>query len=198
MANLLEIANLSWSKIFPKGGDETTITREEFEATAKSEFAYQQLLMAWKEKREEGQFNVPSYLLTEVALDVDKNEVDISSLKILRSLPQEVWIQNVGGLLCDCTYIKSDINLTQLLCGDDSLNENQRTYLVIGNKIKFPQGTHKTPLPIIYANSGETVDGWIEVDDAIGAMVRARLDEIYGPKGNVGQEDETNNKNSSS
>ena len=196
MSNLLEICELSWSKIFPKGRESAAVSREEFIATGKSEFAYQQLLMAWKDKRDEGYFNVPSYLLTEKSLNVSDNEIDISGLDILRSLPQEIWLQNIGGLGCKCNYVKSDINITQLLCGDDSASDDTRTYLIVGQKIKFPQGAHVTPLPIIYANSGADVDGKIEVDDAIGALVRRALDEIYGPKGPIGVVDETNNQNS--
>lgn len=196
MSNLLEICELSWSKIFPKGRESAAVSREEFIATGKSEFAYQQLLMAWKNKRDDGTFDVPPYLLTEIELDVVKNEMDVSGLSILRSLPQEVWLQNVGGLFCECKYVKSDINLSQLLCDDDSASDDTRTYLLIGQKIRFPQGAHKTPLSIIYANIGEDVNGNIEVDDAIGALVRRALDEIYGPKSPVGQVDETNNQNS--
>lgn len=194
MANLLEIADLAWSQLYPKGSEETAVTKEEFIATAKTEFAYQALLMAWKEKRDEGYFNVPSYLSTEVEIAVEKNVMDISGIKILKSLPQEVWLQNIGGLDCNCKYVKSTVNLSQLLCGDDSMGDNVRTYVVVGKKIKFPQGVHKTPLTLIYANSGQDVDGRIEIDDAIGGIVRSRLIEIYG--GKTGQEDETNNENS--
>lgn len=194
MANLKEIAELAWLQLYPKPSDETAVTKEEFIATAKAEFAYQELLMAWKEKREEGYFNVPSYLSTEIELEVKDNEMDISALKILRSLPQEVWLQNIGGLDCKCKYVKSTINLTQLLGDDDSMGDNVRTYLVVRKTIKFPQGVHTSPLTIIYANSGEDVDGRIEVDGAIAAIIRTRLIEIYG--GKTGQEDETNNSNS--
>lgn len=194
MANLLEISDLAWSQLYPKGSDNSAISKEEFIATAKTEFAYQMLLMVWKEKRDEGFFNVPSYLSTEVEKEVVKGEMDIADLQILKSLPQEVWLQNIGGLNCSCKYVKSTINLTQLLCDDDSMGDDVRTYIVIGKKIHFPLGVHKSPLTIIYANSGKDVDGRIEVDDAIGGVVRTRLIEIYG--GKTGPEDETNNENS--
>lgn len=191
--NLNEIANLSYNQIFPNASDETSINKVEFRRTALAEFAYQTLLMAWTEKRNDGYFNVPSYLLNEQEMDVVNDEIDLSGLKILKSLPSEVWLQNIGGLNCECKYIKSDLNLTQLMCDDDSLDDTHRTYFVLGKKIKFPKGVHSDKLTIIYANSGEDADGKIEVDEAIASIVRAKLNEIYG--GKVGKEDVTNNQN---
>ncbi len=83
--------------------------------------------------------------------------------------------------------------MSQLMCEDDSLGDDAKTYFVVGKVIKFPNGTHKTPLPIIYANNGEKVNGQIEVDDAIGGIVRTRLIEIYG--GKIGKEDKSNDLN---
>ena len=192
MANLLEVADLAWRQLFPNPDDETAVSRAEFIATTKNEFAYQQLLMVWKEKSDEGYFEVPSYLLTNVSLDIVNDTADISGLSILRSLPQEVWLQNVGGLGCDCKYVKSTLNLSQLLCDDDSLDDAARTYIVMGKSIYFPKGTHITPLPIIYANNGIGVDGRIEIDDAIAGILRTRLIEIYG--GKTGTEDTNQNE----
>lgn len=192
--NLKEIAELAWQQLYPKGFTGTPIPKESFIRTAVSEFAYQQLLMAWKEKNDTGEFNVPSYLLTEVEKEITENEMDISDIIYFKSLPQEVWLTNIGGVMCGCKYVKSTINLTQLLCDDDCLGDDVRTYYQVGQKLKFPQGTHKSPLTIIYANSGENIDGNIEVDEAIGAIVRTRLIEIYA--GKTGAEDETNNQNS--
>lgn len=194
MANLLEIAEVSWKQLFPNPTDENAISKEEFIATAKTEYATQMWIQAKNEKNSEGYFNIPSYLLTEAELEVKNNEMDISSLKILRGLPEEMWLQNIGGIVCDCSYVKSNINLAQLMCDDDSLGDNFRTYYVVGNKIKFPKGTHSTKLPIIYANNGERVDNNIEIDDAIGGIVRRMLIEIYG--GKIGKEDTSNNSRS--
>ena len=182
MSNLLEVADLAWSQLFPKGSVQTSTTKEEFIASAKMQFAYESLLMAWKEKAEDGYFNVPSYLLTEVDLDVVGNEIDISGLSILRSLPQSVWLVNIGGLTCTCKYVKSDVNLAQLLCDDDSMDDAVRSYLAVGQKIKFPQGTHKTPITFIYANSGENVNNNIEIDGAIASIIQDKLIARYGGK----------------
>lgn len=193
MATLQETCELAWRQCFPNPSDETSISKEEFIATGRTEFAYQSLLMAWKEKSEDGYYEVPSYLSTEVELEVKNGEIDTTELKILRSLPQEVWVQNIGGLGCHCQYIKSTINLTALLCEDDSLDDNVKTYYFQGKKIKFPRGVHKSPLTIIYANSGDGVDGRTEVDAAIAAIIRSRLMEIY--LGKIAPEDRTNNSN---
>lgn len=193
MATLQETCELAWRQCFPNPSDETSITKEEFIATGRREFAYQSLLFAWKEKSDEGYFDVPSYLSTEVELPVVNDEIDISSLKILRSLPQEIWVQNIGGLGCHCKYIKSTVNMTALLCEDDSRDDAAKTYYFLGKKIRFPQGVHKTPLTIIYANSGDGVDGTTEIDDAIAGIIRTRLLDIY--LGKTPPEDTTNNSN---
>lgn len=193
MVSIQETAELCWLQLNPTPGDETANTKEEFIATAKSTFAYNQLLLAWKEKRDEGSFQVPSYLSTEtIPLDVVNNEIDISGFDIMRSLPQEVWLQNIGGINCNCVYIKSTINQSQLLCDDDSLGDN-KTYFVIGDKIRFPKGTHSNKLPIIYANNGMQLDGLTMIDDAMASIVRDKLFEIYG--GKVAPVDPTNNTN---
>ncbi len=195
MTSIQEVANLSWLQLFPPGSDEATISLQEFIQTAKSEFAYAQLLMAWKDKREDGYFQVPSYLSTETEpLPVVDNSIDISDLDILKSLPQEVWLQNVGGFNCECAYVKSTINQSQLLCDDDSLGD-QKTYFLIGNKIRFPRGTHADSLSIIYANNGANLDNLMMIDDAMASIVRDKLGQIYG--GKVPPADQTNNSNSS-
>lgn len=194
MANLRSIAELAWRQMFPNPSDETKLKKEDFIATARSEYAYQMLLFYWNEKQREGYWNIPSYLLTEVEKDIVNDEMDISDLKILFSLPQEIWLQNIGGIKCECQYVKSDVNKSQLLCDDDSLGDDVRTYYTIGKKIKFPQGVHADKLTIIYANNGNAIDDNIEVDDAVAGIVRRSLIEIY--TGKTGQEDKTNNSNS--
>lgn len=195
MASLKSIADLTWRQLFPKGSDETKITREEFLATAKSEYGYQFWIKSKADKAEDGEFYVPSYLLTEDILEVKDNEADISKLKsagkaVMQGMDQDMWLQNIGGIGCECTYIRTTVNRAQALCGDDSLPDDVKTYLVIGNKIKFPRGTHTTSLPIIYANNGSKVNSDIEVDEVIGAMVRRGLLELYA--GKVGAEDVIN------
>lgn len=192
--NLKEVAALSYSQIFPKSGDETSIDIIEFERTAYTEFAYFTWLAYLNEKNTEGYADVPSYLLAEVEKNVVDNEMDISDLNTFKSLPQEVWLQNIGGLECTCKYVKSTINLTQLLCDDDSIDNAAKTYYIIGKKIKFPKGVHKTPLSITYASMGENSIGAIEISEEVASLVRDKLNVIY--LGKVGQEDMTNNSNS--
>lgn len=190
MANLLSIAEQAWAQLFPRPNDEEAVDREDFVATAKSEYAFQ----LWKKIKEDkilyGDCDIPSYLLSEKELEVVDNEMDISSLKIMRSIDQELWLQSIGGIACECNYIKSTLNQTKLLCDDDSMADDAKPFYPQGKKIKFPKGVHKTPLEIIYANQGEEIDGQIEVDDAIGGIVRTRLIEIYG--GKIGEEDAKN------
>lgn len=192
---LQDVAELAYLQLFPHSSDETSATKEEFIATARVLYASMMWVQARNEKNQEGYYNVPSSLLSEVEKDVVNNEIDISDLNILRGLPSEVFIQNIGGLTCECEYIKSTVNTSQLLCDDEAL-EGYKTYFVVGNRIRFPRGTHKKKLPIIYANSGENVDGVTYIDDVVGGLLRDKLIETYG--GKTGKEDETNNSSSNS
>lgn len=194
MANLLEIANVAWEMQFPLATDETAISLQSYIATAKGEYAYQFLLWYWKERATEGVFNIPGNLSSQSdPLPVVDNEMDISSLDILSRLPNDLWLQHIGALTSECKYVKSNINQTQLLQDDDSLPDDYRTYLIIGKKIVFPKGVHTNPITIIYANSGKDVDDNIEVDDAIGSLVRQKLNDIY--LGKIMPVDKTNNTN---
>lgn len=194
MGNLKEVANLAWLQI-GGGTDESRITLEEVIATARYEYAWQMLQLAWRERREEGTFYVPSYLAKEVELPIVDNEMDISEQPIMKGLLDERWLINIGGIGCNCKYIKSTLNNAQLLCDDDSLGDNAKTYVVVGNRIKFPQGTHKDKLSIIYAHNGASLnEEEISIDDSIGGIVRQRLIEIY--MGKITPEDKTNNSNS--
>jgi hypothetical protein len=193
MANLREIANLAWEQIFPMPNDETPISKESFITTAKGQYAWEMWRLSKEEKAQEGVFNIPSGLLTEVILDVKDNKIDITNLPVLRSLTNDKWIANIGGLTSKCKYIASNVNNTQLLEDDDSLPDDSKTYLVIGNSIQFPHGTFKNPESIIYANDGLGInDEETFVDDAIGAIIRTKLIDIYQKKE---QTDTTNNSN---
>ena len=191
---LQEICEVSWRQIFPNPSDESAVSKEEFISTGKIEFAYFTWLAYLNEKNQEGYAETPSYLLSEAELDVVDGVMDISSIKVFKSLPQDVWLQNIGGTNCHCAYIKSSLNLSQLLCDDDSLPDSSRTYYIVGKSIKFPKGVHKSPLSITYANMGQGVKSLIEVDEAIGAQIRDKLNAIY--LGKTPPADETNNSNS--
>lgn len=194
MANLNEIAELSWRTIYPNPTDETAVTREEFITTAKTQYALQMWVMARNERNQEGVFEIPSQILAQSEpLPVVNNEIDISKLKILKGLPNGIWLQNIGGLTCDCEYIRSTVNLSQILCGEDSLPEMSKPFLIIGEKIIFPNGTHNNKLPIIYATDGVENDGTYEVDDVVGAIIQEKLLQLYGTKQ---PEDKTNNGSS--
>lgn len=196
MANLKSVAEQAWNQLFPRPGDEEAVDKEDFVATAKGEFAYQ----LWKKIKEDkilyGECDIPSYLLSETELEVVNDEMDISGLKIMRSIDQELWLQNIGGIGCECNYVKSTLNQTKMYCDDDSLADDAKPYYPQGKKIKFTKGVHKTPLPITYANQGEDINDKIEIDDAIAGIIRRELINIYG--GKIGQEDKQNDSDSNS
>lgn len=191
MASLQEVCELAFRQIFPVAS-RAPVSKEEFIATGKYEWAYQTLMASYREKQLEGYWEVPSYLSAEIELEVKDGVMDISGLKTFKSLPQDSWLQSVGGV-CECNYIKTTFNLNQLLCKDDCLPDDTKTYYIQGQKIKFPQGVHKSPLPIVYATMGADDLGNIQIDEAIAALVRVRLNELY--LGKVPPSDETNNLN---
>lgn len=192
MANLKSIAELVYNQLFPSPNDETSIDLEDFIETAKNEYAYQWWLKALNEKNSEGYFEVPSYLLTQKVLKVEKDVMDISSLEILKGLPGEIWLQGIGGSDCKCKYVKTTYNRARILCDDDSLADDTKTFYPIDKKIVFPRGVHASELEITYANKGEDVDDEIEVDDVIGGVIRRTLYDLYKDKSPV---DKTNNSN---
>lgn len=188
---LNEIAELVWRQLQPTSGDATTISLAEFKRTARMEYAYQLLLLAWKDKKEEGLYQIPSYLLNAAVKSVVNDRVDISDLEYFKSLPSEMWLQGIGGVRCDCRYVKSTYNQTKLMCGDDSLDDDVKTYYVQGKEIIFPFGAHTDEVEVVYA--GNKVSEDVDVDEGLGAVVRERLLSIYA--GKIGVNDETNNNN---
>lgn len=196
MANLKEIAELAWGQLFPNPGDENAVDREDFIETAKTRYAYEMWRKIKEDKREYGECDIPSHLLEEAELSVADNEMDLSTLEIMRGIDEELWLQDVGGISCECTYIKSSVNKWKLLCDDDSLPDDARVYYPLGKKLVFPLGAHANSVKIVYAKRGEDVDDVIEVDDVIGDIVRRGLIDTYG--GKVGAEDKKNDSNSNS
>lgn len=192
MVTLNSIAEEAWRQI-GSAKDEARIPLGVVQATALNEYSYQLLLLAWKERRDDGYYTVPSEILSEADIKVVNNEADISNLPILRSLPWESYIQGIDETNCDCKYIKSTVNLSKILCDDDSLG-NDKTFYLLGNKMKFPKGAHSPDLKLIYANDGSALNGEETfVSEAVGALVRQRLIDIY--LGKTVPADTTNNSN---
>lgn len=170
MSNLLSIAQLNYDIVYPNATAQTSIKVEHFIEEAKSRYAWEMFRISHETKRSEGEWEIPSALLRNGTIEVINNEADVSSLKIFRSFEGDTWIQALGGFDSDCTYIRQSVNISRMLLDDEYLG-NSKPYTVIGNSIKFPKGAHNKSIPIIYASNGEDLQGDIEVDDAIGALV---------------------------
>lgn len=193
MAGLKEISQVAYDQIYPNAGATTAVKVEHFIVVAKTRYAYEMFLLSKELKRSEGEWEIPSALLRESTLDIINNEADISALKIFRSFEGDTWIQKLGDQInCDCVYTKHSVNLSNILCDDEYLG-NTKPFTVVGNKIKFPKGTHGKTVPIIYASNGEDIDDEILVDDAIGDRVGDYLFKRFS--GRL-PEDRTNNTNS--
>lgn len=192
MANLLEVANLAFNTVFPIPNEKTANSLEEFIAQAKIQYASSMWIYRQEQIATDGYFQMPSDLLTEIELDVNEKEIDLSKLEYLAALPNDLWLQNVGGINCECKYVKTTYNLAQLLCDDDSMNDSDHLFYILGKKIKFLKEPHKSKLPITYANTGTRLnEREIEVNDYVAEKVGTKLLQIYGKRMPV---DDTNNQ----
>lgn len=194
MGTLAEIAEIFWKQI-GGGSDESRVEVDEINARARYEYANQMWLLAWKEKKEDGSYTVPSEILVPVTKKIVNDKVDISDLGILRAIPLEMWLQSVGPIEIDCRYIKSTLNLSKILVDDDGLSENDKPFYVVGNTIYFPKGANEKEVEIIYASNGEGIDSEeVYISESVGALVMQRLSEMY--IGKIAPADTTNNSNS--
>jgi hypothetical protein len=189
---LLEIAQVAFDQLNPKPSDETALDREHFISAAKTEFAWQMWRQSKEEAAMEGEYNPPSYLLTEKDFEVMDNEIDLTEIEFLKSLTSDTAIRNVGGLNCECLYVRTNTNLAQIFCDDDSSGDVKK-YLLIGKKIRFLDKPHKDKLPIIYVNNGHGIDDQTEVDESLAKLVGDYLIQRFG--GKVAAEDTSNNSN---
>lgn len=188
---LQETAELVFRQLFPNPSDETSITLEEFIATAKSEYAYTIWTLNRKELQETGENNVPPILLSTEELVIEDKIADISEISALRSLQGNSWIQFIGTL-GECSYVVMDLNKYKLLQDDESRNETKAA-VILGSQIYFPDGVYKSKEQIIFANTGENLDNRTPIDGAVAGVLRRSLFDIYSKKV---AEDKTNNSNS--
>lgn len=192
MASLNEICQEVYDSVYPNASIQTSIKVEHVLVEGRVRYAYEMWLQSKISAREDGGWEVPSVLLQDATIEVKDNEADISALNIFRSFEGDMWIQSIGEFGCECSYMKQSVNISKMLCDDEYLG-NSKPYTIIGKKIKFPKGTHEKTLPIVYASNGEGLDGDMEVDDAIGALVS---DYLWKRFTNRLPEDRTVNSNS--
>jgi hypothetical protein len=196
LPTLQSITQTVYDQIYPNPSDETPIDFEIFLEVARSHYAYRVWELNRSEVNSSGENNIPSSLLSEAELIVVNKEANISHLRALTSLPNNTWIQSIGGFECgECKYISMDVNKYKLLCDDISRKIGDKAIIPLSNKILFPEGTFgdDEKVSIIYANMGENVEGETLINDALGAMVRTALLKEFSPKF---VEDKTNDSNS--
>lgn len=181
MSNLKEIAQVNYDQIYPNATAETSIKVDHFISEGKNRYAWELFRISKEEKRSEGEWEIPSVLWREADVEVVNDKADISMLNIFRSFEGDTWIGNIGGIGCECNYLRQSVNLGQILCDEDYWG-NDKPYYVIGQSIKFPVGAHKSTLPITYASNGEDLEDEIEIDDAIGALVSEYLYKKFSGK----------------
>lgn len=169
MAGLKEICQVAYDQIYPNAEANTAIQLEHFLVVAKTRYAHEMFIISKELKRSEGEWEIPDSLLREATLDIVDNEADISGIKIFKSL-DGLWIARLGDYGCECGYTKHSANVSHLLC-DEDYHGNSKPYTPIGNKIKFPYGTHGKTVPITYGSNGEDLDDEIYVDDIVGDRV---------------------------
>lgn len=181
MADLLSICQVAYDQVYPNATAQTSVKVEHFIEAGKSKYAFELWRISKEQKRSEGEWDIPSALLREANIDVVDNAADISALNIFRSFEGDTWIQSIGGIESDCSYIRQTINVSRMLLDDEYLG-NSKPYIVVGNSIKFPRGAHNKSIPIIYASNGEDLEDEILVDDAIGEIVGIYLVQRFSAK----------------
>lgn len=192
MASLKEISQVAYDQTYPNASIQTSVKVEHFIEAAKSKYAFELWRMSKELKRSEGEFDIPSSLLRQGEIEVKDNVADISNIHVFRTSDGETWISNIGGIGCECNYIKKTVNISQILC-DDEYDGNGKPFVVVGDKINFPKGTHKSTLPIIYASSGDDLNEEIPIDDTTAELVSIYLVQRFSNKLPT---DETANDNS--
>lgn len=170
MASLLSISEVVYDQVFPNATPQTSVKVDHVIEEAKLRYAFEMWLRSKELARLEGEWEVPSALLRDATVKVENNEADISALKIFRSFEGDSWIQSIGEIGCDCSYVRHSMNVSKMLCDDEYLG-NSKPYIPLAKKIKFPKGAHQKELPIVYASSGEDIEGDVEIDDGIAALV---------------------------
>ena len=185
MASLYSIAELVWRQIHPRPGDETGVLKQEVIASAKVEYGGIIAVAAYQ-KRSVEEFEVPSEIVdfADIDVDVKTGTADISGLKIIRALPNDLWWIALTG---KCHYVKTNAASVHLFAPD---NTGKVRVYATKNKLIFPEGVSESKLSFVFAGTGQ-VDDYIEMPDEFGSMLRDRLEKIY--LGKIGKEDLTNN-----
>lgn len=181
MPTLNEVCELVWRKVVPNGSAQSDTKRDEIIATGQLQYASSMWIRSKELEASDGYFEIPAGLLTEKEFPVNDNMIDLTDEPVLNSLGSNGWLQDVGGVGCDCKYIKSSLNEEKILKGDDSIG-NARTFFPVGKKIMFPRGTHNSKLKVTYVNNGSGLDAdEIMIDEYVGAKVMDKLMQLYGP-----------------
>jgi hypothetical protein len=196
LQTLKAITESVFEQIYPNSTDETPVDKDIFYIAARSSYAYYTWLNYLKAKNETGEKNVPSNLITPITLPIVDNKVDISNIGALTALPNNVWLQTVGGGDCgDCSYDIMDLNTWKKLCNDPSRNTNSKAVVVYSSQLQFKEGVFDgdTEVLIEYASMGSEDLDDIYIDEAMGKIVRTDLLKEFSAKF---AEDKTNDSNS--
>src|SRR5215207_7760117 len=129
MSNLLEVAELAHRQLFPNPSSTVSVKKEEFIATARAEYALQSLLKYFNDADREGFSEVQSILMDEDEFEVSDNEIDLSGIRIMRGLPNDMWLQGIMSSGVGCKYVRTSFNLWSILDDDDCLGMGKPYYL---------------------------------------------------------------------
>jgi len=188
MVKLFSIAETVWRQIHPQPGDETSVLLAEVIASAKVEYAGVIAINAYQ-LRAENEFEVPSEIIGVKKIDIQDNVADLSNLKIVRGLPNDLWFISLTGEKCG--YVKTTAS-GHLLSNPQDIQPKKFVYAV-GERLIFPDGTQDKNATLVYADAGTDFND-IPIPENLGMLVRQRLEQIY--LGKVGREDLTNNSSS--
>lgn len=180
MANLREISELVFRKMFPEPGDDAKLKKAEIFATAKLVYATA-VFIKFNQDRQNDDLIIPSQLINRSELTVIDGYASLSDIEVAYGIPGERWAISIPGMIKSSwitypTHSKSDMPAPR--------------FIPMRDKIYFPEGAPKK-VDFIYAGVSN-IDESYDVPDDIGMVI---MRELFATYEGTGREDVTNNEN---
>lgn len=185
------IATIVHRQINPHPGTRPVNLLGEYIARAKTIYAARMVNQASEQMREDGSWEVPSQLIVPGVITVKNNAADISRLKIMRSLRNDMWVRQLGEGN-GCEFVRYSDSQTRTIT-DRELMGNLIPFTVVGNMILFITGYRDGELAIRFVSDGTDLKNGIQLDAVIADFVMDKLYQLYSKKE---KEDKTNDNNS--
>lgn len=194
MATTIEkVAEIVYLRVNPKGGADAPNLKGEYIAAAKLMFAKRMYFLSKEQRREDGEFIVPSYLIARQPIKVlNGSSSDWSELKVMKGMGGDNWLMSLDSEKTDCPpeYAKFSINTYKTVT--DGQMGNLIPYYPLGKQIIFPKGTEDKNVFVTYVSDGSAMSGDTEIPDDVAGDLILDLYNFYTDKS---PEDKSNNNN---